>query len=71
MKIYIETIPWSMRGKDLQGLFKPLGDINSAPVVTDRQNRRSRRFGFVEMASCRAIDSRQLRVNNAESKQRV
>ena len=67
---------------DLQDLFKPFGDVDSAQVVTDRDSGRSRGFGFVEMAAQHAsqaiaklnghnIDSRQLRVNEAQSKPRA
>ena len=67
---------------DLLDMFKPFGGVDSAQVVTDRDSGRSRGFGFVEMAAQHAsqaiaklnghtIDSRQLRVNEAQSKPRA
>ena len=67
---------------DLLDLFKPFGSVDSAQVVTDRDSGRSRGFGFVEMAAQHAseaianlnghtIESRQLRVNEAQSKPRA
>ena len=67
---------------DLLELFKPFGSVDSAQVITDKDTARSRGFGFVEMAAQHAnqaieklnghtIDSRQLRVNEAQSKPRA
>ncbi len=80
MKVYVGNLPWSVTDTDLLDLFKPFGDVASAQVVTDRESGRSRGFGFVEMAAQHAnqaiaklnghaIESRQLRVNEAQSKQ--
>jgi RNA recognition motif-containing protein len=82
MKVYIGNLPWSVTDMDLLDLFKPFGDVDSAQVVTDRDSGRSRGFGFVEMAAQHAsqaiaklngsmVESRQLRVNEAQSKARV
>ena len=82
MKLYIGNLPWSVTDTDLLDLFKPFGDVDSAQVVTDRESGRSRGFGFVEMAAQHAsqaisklnghtIESRQLRVNEAQSKPRA
>ena len=79
MKVYVGNLPWSVTDTDLLNLFTPFGDVDSAQVVTDRESGRSRGFGFVEMAAQYAnqaiaklnghsIESRQLRVNEAQSK---
>ena len=79
MKVYVGNLPWSVTDMDLLDLFKPFGGVDSAQVVTDRDSGRSRGFGFVEMAAQHAtqaiaklnghtIESRQLRVNEAQSK---
>lgn len=81
MKVYVGNLPWSVTDLDLEELFSPFGSVESAQVVTDRDSGRSRGFGFVEMARDHAtqaiaklnghqIESRGLRVNEAESKQR-
>ena len=82
MKVYVGNLPWSVTNQDLQDLFTPFGAVESAQVVTDRDTGRSRGFGFVEMAGAYAaeaiaslngseIESRALRVNEAQSKSRA
>ena len=79
MKVYVGNLPWSVKDQELQDLFTPFGAVESAQVVTDRDTGRSRGFGFVEMAGSNAaqaiaelngreIDSRALKVNEAQSK---
>lgn len=79
MKVYVGNLPWSVTDGELQNLFTPFGNVESAQVVTDRESGRSRGFGFVEMAKQHAsqaiaklngheIESRSLRVNEAQSK---
>ena len=79
MKVYVGNLPWSVKDQELQDLFTPFGAVESAQVVTDRDTGRSRGFGFVEMAGTNAaeaiaelngreIDSRALKVNEAQSK---
>ena len=81
MKIYVGNLPWSIADNDLQGLFAAHGTVKSAQVVMDRESGRSRGFGFVEMdnegggraisaLNGHEIDSRALRVNEAETKER-
>ena len=81
MKVYVGNLPWSMTDADLQDLFSPFGKVESAQVVMDRESGRSRGFGFVEMAAELAkqaieklnghqVESRALRVNEAQSKPR-
>lgn len=81
MKIYVGNLPWSIADNDLQNLFAAHGKVDSALVVMDRESGRSRGFGFVEMDSASAgraisalngheIDSRPLRVNEAQTKER-
>ena len=81
MKIYVGNLPWSTTDSDLETLFAGIGPVTSASVVTDRETGRSRGFGFVEMSSDdgqkaiaelngHTVDSRQLRVNEANSQPR-
>lgn len=81
MKIYVGNLPWSIADAELHELFAQFGTVESAQVVTDRESGRSRGFGFVEMDSAQAtqaiaqlnghsVDSRELRVNEAQSKGR-
>ena len=81
MKIYVGNLPWSVGDSELNDLFAEFGAVETASVVTDRESGRSRGFGFVEMSQADAqqaiaklngqtVDSRELRVNEAQSKPR-
>jgi cold-inducible RNA-binding protein len=81
VKLYVGNLPWSTTDSDLENLFSAIGAVDSATVVTDRDSGRSRGFGFVEMSQedgARAIselngsqlESRELRVNEAQNKER-
>jgi RNA recognition motif-containing protein len=49
MNIYVANIPWKANVKDLQDLFEKHGQVSSARIIKDRETKRSRGFGFVEM----------------------
>ncbi len=49
MNIYVGNLPFTYTSGDLEQLFSPFGQVDSAHVVTDRDTGRSRGFGFVEM----------------------
>jgi RNA recognition motif-containing protein len=77
VNIYVGNLPFSTASADLEALFAPYGEVESAAVITDRDTGRSRGFGFVEMpdaAANEAIDNlngsdyggRQLTVNQAK-----
>lgn len=79
LKIYVGNLPWSTADGDLQELFSGIGNVISATVITDRETGRSRGFGFVEMSDSdgqkaiaelngHTVDSRQLRVNEAQER---
>lgn len=60
MNIYVSNIPFKLRDEDLRSLFEVYGEVSSARILKDRETRRSRGFGFVEMpddaAAKQAID---------------
>lgn len=66
MNIYISGLNFSTTDADLSDLFSEYGEVSSARIITDRETRRSRGFGFVEMpddaAGQKAIDE----LNGAE-----
>lgn len=47
-KLFVGSLPWSISDEELQAAFAPHGNVISAKVVTDKETRRSRGFGFVE-----------------------
>ncbi|MFO7523975.1 MAG: RNA-binding protein [Ignavibacteriaceae bacterium] len=47
-KLFVGSLPWSISDEELQEAFAAHGNVLSAKVVTDKETRRSRGFGFVE-----------------------
>ena len=81
MKLFVGNLPWSVTDQDLEEMFTPFGSVDSAKVITDRETRRSRGFGFVEMADDSAnaaigdlndseVEGRKLTVNEARDRKR-
>jgi cold-inducible RNA-binding protein len=50
-KLFVGSLPWSVNDEELKETFEKHGTVVSAKVITDRDTRRSRGFGFVEMES--------------------
>lgn len=51
MNIYVSNLSWNTTSDSLQELFAGFGEVTSANIITDRETRRSRGFGFVDMAN--------------------
>ena len=50
-KLYVGNLPYSVRDSDLEQAFGQFGAVTSAKVMMERDTGRSKRFGFVELAS--------------------
>ncbi|TRX65831.1 RNA-binding protein [Carboxylicivirga sp. M1479] len=50
MNIFIAGLTDNIYDEDLQDLFEEYGEVTSAKVIKDRETRKSRGFGFVEMS---------------------
>src|SRR6266513_848435 len=50
-KLYVGNLAYSVRDDDLQQAFAQFGTVASAKVMMDRDTRRPKGFGFVEMGS--------------------
>jgi RNA recognition motif-containing protein len=50
-KIYVGGLPYSATEAQLNDLFTPHGNVESARVITDKFTGQSRGFGFVEMSN--------------------
>jgi len=50
-KLYVGNLGYSVTSTELQALFTPHGNVQSAQVIEDRDAGRSKGFGFVEMSS--------------------
>lgn len=50
MNIYVGNLPYSIQSEQLREAFEPHGKVTAAEVIFDRRTKRSRGYGFVEMA---------------------
>jgi len=50
-KLYVGNLGYTMTDSDLEQMFAAHGTVQSAQVVMDRDDGRSKGFGFVEMGS--------------------
>jgi RNA recognition motif-containing protein len=50
MNIFVSNLSFRINDEDLKYLFEGYGEILSAKVITDKFTRKSRGFGFVELA---------------------
>src|SRR5262249_15363894 len=79
-KLYVGNLSYGLGDSELQQLFAPHGNVQSAQVIVDRDTGRSKGFGFVEMGSDqeaqtaidalngKEVDGRALTVNEARPK---
>jgi nucleolin len=65
-KLFVGSLPWSVNDEELKETFEKHGTVVSAKVVTDRDTRRSRGFGFVEMESSSDANNAIRALNNSE-----
>lgn len=60
-KLFVGKLSFNTTDESLAALFAPFGNVVSAVVATDRDSKRSKGFGFVEMENeddaKKAIDS--------------
>ena len=54
-RIYVGNLPYTVDKAQLAQMFGGYGEVVDAHVVTDRDTRRSRGFGFIEMANEEAM----------------
>jgi len=50
-KLYVGNLPFDTDDGALSALFSPIGTVESAKIITDRDTGRSKGFGFVEMST--------------------
>jgi RNA recognition motif-containing protein len=66
-RIYVGGLPYSATETELEGLFKPHGQVNQVNVITDRYSGQAKGFAFVEMendaeaqSAIKALDGSQM-----------
>lgn len=71
MNIFIYGLNFKARREDLIELFSPFGEVSSARIIINRETRRSRGYGFVEMESEQAGNAAIAALNGTEHMGRV
>ncbi|MCK9625541.1 MAG: RNA-binding protein [Bacteroidales bacterium] len=71
MNIFIYGLNFKARREDLIDLFSPYGEVTSARIIINRETRRSRGYGFVEMADDDAGKAAIAALNGIEHMDRV
>jgi RNA recognition motif-containing protein len=51
MNIFISNISFKVREQALSELFSHYGEVTSVRIIKDKESRRSKGYGFVEMAN--------------------
>ncbi len=65
-KLYVGNIPYSMTDQSLMDMFSAYGNVVSASVIFDRNTRRSKGFGFVELENDAEASKAIEELNNKE-----
>ena len=80
-KLYVGNLSFDVTQGQLQEMFAPYGNVQSAQLISERDTGRSKGFGFVEMSTDREaeaaitgmngqmVDGRALTVNEAKPKE--
>ena len=51
MNIFVSNISFKVREQALSELFSQHGEVSSVRIIKDKETKRSRGFGFVEMSN--------------------
>ena len=51
VNIFIANLDWSITSEDLKATFSTFGEVTYAHVVYEKETKRSKGFGYVEMSS--------------------
>jgi RNA recognition motif-containing protein len=80
MNIYVGNLDYKVNENDLEELFGEFGEVESARIISDKYNGRSKGFGFVvmdnddeareaiEKLNGQMVKSREITVNEARPK---
>lgn len=50
-RLFVGSLSWNVDDDQLREFFASCGEVASASVIIDRESRRSKGFGFVEMSN--------------------
>jgi RNA recognition motif-containing protein len=49
MDIFVGSLPFKLKEKELQELFEAYGEVTSTKIIIDKISRQNKGFGFIEM----------------------
>jgi len=64
--LFVRNISYRANNEDLQALFEQVGEVTSAKIIFDKETRRSKGFGFVEMAKAEDAEKAIQQLNGAD-----
>jgi cold-inducible RNA-binding protein len=65
-KLFVGNLSWSTTDDSMKDFFATIGEVVSSRVVLERETRRSRGFGFVEMASAELAEKAVAELNEKD-----
>ena len=80
-RIYVGNLSFKIKSNDLNEMFSEFGDIEDAIVITDKNTRKSKGFGFVTFSNEadakkaisemneKEVDGRKITVNESEDRE--
>jgi len=57
MNIFVFGLSYRIRKEDLAAIFEPYGAVQNARIILDKETRRSKGYGFVEMEEAQALEA--------------
>ncbi len=66
MDIFVGSIPFKLKEKDLRTLFEKYGEVTSVKIVKDKATRQNKGFGFVDMPDEDAVRNAIHELNGTE-----
>ena len=70
-KLYVGNLTYEITNSDLEQMFQPHGQVESAQVIMDRDTGRSKGFGFVEMRNDQEAQAAIAALNGKDSNGRA
>ena len=71
MNIFVLSLNFKVKREDLTILFEPYGEVTSSRIILDKQTRRSKGYGFVEMPNEEEGMAAIAALNNSEHMGRI
>ncbi|MDR0436763.1 MAG: RNA-binding protein [Bacteroidales bacterium] len=66
MNIFVANLNYKIRKENLESIFAEYGEVTSAKIIFDRNTKRSKGYGFVEMSNDEQARKAIAELNGAE-----